>query len=101
MNVVRSALANSKLLVNCAGERQRISWAILDRADASITDYIFNEPAKCSRCRQPLVEKTPPRMGQGKLDCDDEDTVIDAVEEVGISLQRESCSFAIISCVLQ
>jgi len=34
---------------------------ILDRvtgSDPSVTDYIFEEPAKCPRCRRNIVEKT-------------------------------------------
>ena len=34
---------------------------ILDRvtgSDPSVTDYIFEEPAKCPRCRHDILEKT-------------------------------------------
>ena len=31
---------------------------MIERSDPSVTDYIFEEPAKCPRCRHDILEKT-------------------------------------------
>jgi len=60
--VLRKAERQIESCEHCNPEGAEIPFdAILDRvtsSDPSVTDYIFEEPAKCPNCHREMLEKT-------------------------------------------